>query len=242
MIGRQLALPFSHVPHLTAADFLEAPSNAEALIWLSRTSDWPAARLALSGAAGVGKTHLLHMWRDRVAARLLDGAALAFEPPATPLAIDDADAAPPEALLHVLNAAAEAGQPVLLAARAPPAQWPVGLPDLSSRLRAILAVAILPPEESLLRALLMKLLAERQLAVPEPVQEWMLTRLPRTAASLRAAAIRFDRASLRAGRSAPRAIAAEVVADMEGGPDVLRDDEDFAVVADLASHDAALLL
>ncbi len=53
--------------------------------------------------------------------------------------------------------------PVLLAARAPPARWQFGLADLASRLRAITAVEIGPPEDTLLRILLARLLAERQL-------------------------------------------------------------------------------
>ena len=68
------------------------------------------------------------------------------------------------ALLHLLNAAGEAGLPILLAAPAPPSRWPVRLPDLASRLRAITAVEIGPPEDALLRTLLARLLAERQLA------------------------------------------------------------------------------
>jgi chromosomal replication initiation ATPase DnaA len=245
-------LPFAHAPHLEAADFLEAPSNAEALAWLGNTEGWPGRRLALAGEGGVGKTHLLHVWANRAGARLLDGPTLAFDPPRTPLAIDDADDAPAEPLLHVLNAAQEAGQPVLLAAPDAPARWHVALPDLSSRLKAILAVTIGPPEETLLRSLLMRLLAERQLAVPAPVQDWMLTRLPRTPAALREAAARFDRASLRAGGSGPRAIAAQVILDMrEAGErhdenarqDLgMRQDEDLAESAAGISPDGTSLL
>jgi chromosomal replication initiation ATPase DnaA len=234
--GGQLPLPFAHVPHLTEAEFLEAPSNADALAWLGRHADWPARRLALWGEASVGKTHLLHIWATRAGAALIEGCRLpplvGQVPPATPLAIDGADAAPPAALLHLLNAAGEAGQKVLLAARAPPAQWfaDAALPDLTSRLRAIHAVEIGAPEESLLRALLARLLAERQLAVPEAVQDWMLLRLPRSAAAIHAAAARFDQASLIAGGLAPRAIAAQTLAamleDPPSGESSSRDRED----------------
>ena len=44
--------------------------------------------------------------------------------------------------------------PVLLAARAPPARWNFRLPDLVSRLRATPTVALLAPDDGLLRALL----------------------------------------------------------------------------------------
>ncbi len=258
---RQLALPFAHVPHLTASDFLAAPSNADALEWISRTAEWPAGRLALFGAASVGKTHLLHIWAASRAACLLDGASLtlldAIAPPAGPLAIDDADAAPPRALLHVLNTAAEAAQPLLLAARAPPAHWaaqslqaggPAYPADLSSRLRAITAVPIEAPEETLLRALLARLLAERQLAVPETVQDWLLLRLPRSAAAIHEAAGKFDHVSLIIGGRAPRIVAARVLAEMtgdettQGGTPEWQPHEDFGNPARAASPDGPRLL
>ena len=56
---------------------------------------------------------------------------------------------------------------MLLTARRPVAGWPLGLPDLASRLRAAPAVAIGPPDDALLGALLVKLFADRQLVVPE---------------------------------------------------------------------------
>jgi chromosomal replication initiation ATPase DnaA len=219
---RQLALPFAHAPQFAGADFLAAPSNAEALAWLRRPEAWPQGRLALWGGEGSGKTHLLHVWAGRRGGALLHGPALAaagFAPPDRPLAVDDADAAAERPLLHLLNAAAEAGQPVLLAGRDAPGRWPVALPDLASRLRAVLAVQIRPAEASLLRALLARLLAERQLDVPEGVQEWLLARLPRTPAALREAAARLDRAALGAGGGVTRSLAALVLAEMTGQDD-----------------------
>jgi chromosomal replication initiation ATPase DnaA len=219
---RQLALPFPHAPHYAAADFCAAPCNAEALAWLDRTADWPQRRLALWGEEGSGKTHLLHLWADRTGAALLAAPSLRGLPPlpVCGVALDDADATADEtALFHLLNAAAEAGLPVLLAGRTPPARWTVRLPDLASRLRAITAIGIGQPDDALLRALLLRLLSERQLAVPEPVQNWLLLRLPRTPAAMREAAARLDRATLATGGKADRALAAHVLAEMAGFDD-----------------------
>ncbi|HTR17099.1 MAG TPA: chromosomal replication initiator DnaA [Acetobacteraceae bacterium] len=217
---RQLALPFRHAPLFSAADYLPAESNAEALAWLARPASWPGHRLALWGEEGSGKTHLLHAWAERNAATLLPGEmvrGLVPLPEGGGVAVDDADAAPePTALLHLLNAAAEAGLPVLLAGREPPARWPVPLPDLASRLRATTAVRLRPPEETLLRALFARLLAERQLTVPPALQDWLLPRLPRTGAALREAAARLDRAALASGGRVTRPLAAAVLADMTG--------------------------
>jgi chromosomal replication initiation ATPase DnaA len=221
---RQLPLPFVHRPQHGAADFLAAPSNAAALAWLDRTAAWPQSRLALWGEEGSGKTHLLLLWAARQQAAVLAGPALprGADLPAGPLAIDDADAAAERPLLHLLNTAAEARWPVLLTGRAPPARWPVRLADLASRLRALTAVEIRPAEDSLLRSLLARLLAERQIAVPEAVQEFLLARLPRTPAAIREVAARLDRAALAAGRPVTRAVAAAVLeglADPAPDPD-----------------------
>jgi len=217
----QLALPIFRESRFTAADFRAAPSNAEARAWLLRSEAWPGRRLALWGEAGRGKTHLLHIWAERSCARICAGADLAGLPEVTAaIAIDDADAVADEAaLLHLLNATAEAGVPVLLAARTPPARWRVSLPDLASRLRAIAAVEIGPPEDMLLRLLLARLLAERQLRPAEPVQDWLLERLPRSAAALADAVGRLDRAALDRQRNITVRFAADVLAD------VLRPDE-----------------
>jgi chromosomal replication initiation ATPase DnaA len=225
---RQLPLPFAHAPQFIAADFLQAPSNADALAWLAPGAAWPQHRLALWGPEGCGKTHLLHVWAARTGARLLAGGTLPREPERAerPVAVDDADTAADLPLLHLLNASAEAGQPVLLAARTPPSRWDAALPDLISRLRATNAVEINQPEESLLRALLARLLYERQLAVAEPIQDWLRLRLPRTPAAMREVAARLDRAALVSGGRVTRATASQVVAAMSD-PDA-SNREDFA--------------
>lgn len=212
----QLPLPFPHQPGYALADLLRAPSNEAALFWLARTGDWPGGQLALWGQAGCGKTHLLHVWIARSGATLLDAATLSDIPELAPrgIAIDDAGRAPEEPLLHLLNAAREARLPVLLAAPLPPARWPVRLPDLASRLRAVTAVEIGPPEDSLLEALLLRLLADRQLDVLPALRDWLRRRLPRSPGALREAVARLDRAALAAGGRISRALAADVLADL----------------------------
>ena len=209
----QLGLPFVHEAAYSAADFVPDASNEAALAWLD--APWPSGRLALWGEAGSGKTHLLHVWAARSGAALLPGAelrGLVRLPCSGGIAVDGADSAMEQPLLHLLNAAAEADLPVLLAARTAPARWPTRLPDLASRLRAVAAVELGRPGESMLRALFASLLASRQLTVPAALQDWLLTRLPREPAALRAAAARLDAAALAAGRRVTHAMAAQVVA------------------------------
>src|SRR5690606_24229562 len=116
----QLPLPFAPVRRVFDAPVIAAESNREARAWLARTAAWPQLRLALWGPPGCGKSRLLADWARRAGAAMRPGEALRFAPHTGPLTIDDADRAPPLALLHTLNAAQEAGHAVLLAATAPP--------------------------------------------------------------------------------------------------------------------------
>jgi chromosomal replication initiation ATPase DnaA len=211
----QLLLPFPHAPGYDQRDFLPAASNQEALAWLE--TDWPDHRLALWGPEGCGKSHLLHIWAEQTGARILSGQALRDldgVPESGALALDDADTVASEPLLlHLLNTARDRLLRMLLSGRAPPSRWTVRLPDLSSRLRAITAVEIRPPGDDLLAALLVRLLADRQLSVAQSVQDWLLTQLPRSPAALRQAVARLDRASLASGKAITRSFAARVVAE-----------------------------
>src|SRR5579864_5178658 len=111
----QGALPLPQQPPSYArADFLVSACNRAAFEWIERWPDWPANALVLHGPEGCGKTHLVELWRARSGALVIDGAVLAAREPrdlarAGALAIDDAERAPEEALLHLYNACGETG-------------------------------------------------------------------------------------------------------------------------------------
>jgi chromosomal replication initiation ATPase DnaA len=220
---RQLPLPFPHEPGYDPRDFLTAPSNQDAVLWLDRVRDWPDRRLAIWGDEGCGKTHLLRIWAARTGAARLDGRLLVSPdmlPPSGMAAIDDADLVAPETtLLHTLNTARDRGIVLLLTARRPPAHWLARLPDLSSRLRAITAVEIRPPDDELLNALFVSLASDRQLVIPQSVQAWLLRRLPRSAHALRSAMAKLDRMSLADGKPISRGLAARLLPEAESWED-----------------------
>jgi chromosomal replication initiation ATPase DnaA len=209
-------LPFAEAPGFAAADFVAGPSNELARKWLEKPDFWTNGRLVLWGDAGCGKSHLLHIWAKAHGAAVYEGLTLrgVAAAPDGPVAVDDADAAADEtALLHLLNAAAEAGRPVLLTARLPPARQDFGLADLASRLRGSLAVAILPPDEAMLETLLTRLIAERQILLRLEVRNFLTSRLPRNPAAFREAVARLERAAC-AGIKPTRAAAAGLLADL----------------------------
>lgn len=211
----QLSLPIAGPPSLSAADLIEDTSNHAALAWLRHPDRWPSGRLALYGPAGTGKTHMLATlgWPQWTRA---GRHGLPDLPAAPGIAVDDADPPKPEtALLHLLNLCAERGIRIVLAARTAPARWTVALPDLRSRLAAITAVAVLPPSDELLAALLRKHLADRQWRLPPGLDAWLLARLPRDAGAIAEAVARLDAAAL-SGARLTRAAAAAALADLPG--------------------------
>ncbi len=214
----QFLLPFSDTPDYAEADFIHAESNAAARAWIGRPGEWPEGRLALWGEHGCGKTHLMHIWARRVGARLHAGAALRDLPallPAGGIGIDDVDTVRDETVLfHWLNAARDAGVPVMIASRLAPARLPIRLPDLASRLRAFTAVGIAAPEDDLLRGLLAHLLSDRQWRLDLDVQQRILPLLPREPAGLRDVVARLDRTQLAAGGRVTVGLVRRVLAEM----------------------------
>ena len=101
---------------------------------------------------------------------------------------------------------------LLITARGAPARWGVALPDLASRLRALPTVALSAPDDALLRAVLVKLFADRQLGVDESLVSYLVTRIERSFAAARAAVETLDREALRLQRPVTRALAAELIA------------------------------
>lgn len=203
---RQLPLDLPHRPALGGGDFLVAPCNAEAVAWLDRWPDWPAPALALHGPGGCGKTHLGHVWQVRSGAIFIDAPELAVDrlpmlvSASGAVILDGAERAEERALLHLYNLVAERGGHVLLIANEPPARWATALADLRSRLLAAPAVAVAAPDEALLGALLVKLFADRQLAVGADVIAYLLPRLERSFEAARQAVARLDAAALAAHR------------------------------------------
>lgn len=179
---RQLVLDLPHRAALGAEDFIVSPSNEAAVAMIDRWPDWPSHVLVLTGPAGCGKTHLANVWRLRSGAPMLpaadagEAAVLAMAAAHAGVIEDiDGERGSDQALFHLLNLAREQDFRVLVTARTAPGDWSIGLPDLRSRLRAAPVVAIGEPDSTLLRAVLVKLLADRQLpATPHAINHLVL--------------------------------------------------------------------
>jgi chromosomal replication initiation ATPase DnaA len=215
----QLALTLEHADRFGREDFLEGPSNAAALALVERWPDWPDRIVVLVGPEGSGKSHLAAIWAGAARAKVVPAAALAeTELPtlaADALVVEDlAEGRFDERMLfHLLNLARQNGSFALLTARTSPAGWPITIKDLASRLRALPVVTVAPPEDALLRAVIVKLFADRQITVDESLVSYLATRIERTFAGARAAVVTLDREALRQQRPVTRALAVDLFRD-----------------------------
>jgi chromosomal replication initiation ATPase DnaA len=215
---RQLAFALPHAESLSRDNFLEGPANAEALGLVERWPDWPNRVMLLVGPEGSGKSHLAAIWAELAGARstmahALTAAAVPGALATGALVVEDLNAGSfdERALFHLLNLAREDEAYVLITARVAPVALPIELRDLRSRLRAVPVVQLLPPDDQLFRALIVKFCADRQMSIDESVVSYLASRIERSFAAARQAVEMLDAEALRLGRPVTRALAAELL-------------------------------
>jgi chromosomal replication initiation ATPase DnaA len=214
----QLALNLLVEPRFGREDFLVSPSNETAWAVFERWPEWPGRMLMLLGPTGSGKSHLATIWAHRAGARIISAASLPLADltavaAAGAVLVEDADRAPlAEAeLFHLINLV-NAGQGYLaITARAWPDAWGVQTKDLLSRLRLAPVIEIGEPDDSLIRAVLVKLFFDRQLVVDTSVVEYLAVRIERSLDAARNVVEVLDQEALAAGRPVTRPMAAEVL-------------------------------
>jgi DnaA-homolog protein len=184
----------------------------------SAAEDVSRAWIFLSGPVAGGKTHLLlaacaeattrgrgaqyfsltKLPLDRAAEiRGLGGSDL--------IALDDldaiaADAAAEHALFDLYNRGKADGSTLLFAAKAPPAQLGIGLPDLVSRLSSCTQCLLKPLSDAERRAALRQRARARGLDLDDAVLDFLFARTQRDLGTLTGLIERIDRESLAAKR------------------------------------------
>ena len=166
---------------------------------------------------GLAKAILLRFGRTSSGARVLSAKLLSVtDVPATlatgALVVEDLEGEhlDEHALFHLINLAREESAFVLLTSRSTVANLSTTIRDLASRLRAVPSMMVKPPDDTLLRSLLIKLAADRQLVLDESVVNYVVNRIDRSFTAARTAIQTLDNEAMRQHRPVTRALAAEL--------------------------------
>jgi chromosomal replication initiation ATPase DnaA len=215
--GRQLRLDLGRTPSHARENFIVSRSNEAAVAAIDSWPLWPAGKLALIGPSGCGKTHLARSWAASVGAVTAEpGAIDILAAGAAPILLEDADRLLDEdALFHLMNMA-DTGAGLLVTGRTTPATWPVRLADLRSRLNALTAAQIEPPDDAVLLGVMKKLFSERNIEPKTGVEAYILTRIERSAPAVQDIVRRIDELAGSEKREITRALVGRIVQDGAG--------------------------
>lgn len=214
-MARQLRLSLGRQSPPSFDDFARGPSNAAAFDTVRAWPAWPGGSLALVGPKGAGKSHLAHAWAETAGAVVVDReAAGAHVAAGRPVLVEDADRGiASEPLFHLINLAAREGGGLLLTARTLPVAWPTALPDLRSRLNAMLVAEIAPPDDQVLEGVLRRFFRERNIRPPEEVYPYLLARMGRSIPDAEEIVRRLDEAGDEGFRPVTRVLARQILED-----------------------------
>ena len=134
-----------------------------------------------------------------------------------PVAVENVDVVTNARHEPALFALLNRREPLLLTGRVPPAQWQVEMPDLASRIGALLSFSLWQPDDALLAALTRKLFTDRQLAVSDAVVMRILRSLERSPSAIRDFVARADARALAEKRPITAVLVGEMLAEDEGG-------------------------
>lgn len=220
----QLVLDLPQRVALGRDAFMVADSNAEAIALIDNAAAWAQPVQWIYGPAGSGKSHLAAVLANQLRAHTVCAANLAGDGEVVHIlagetvneimvvdALDELPALAEETLFHVLNQARNGGIPVLLLSRNPAARLDVGLPDLMSRLKAVPAVSLGAPCDTLVTGLIGKLFADRQLRPDMRVIDFLLPRIDRDYQAMGQIVAAIDAAALAEQRAITVPLAAKVL-------------------------------
>lgn len=203
---------------MSKEDFIVDEANRKAFEIVSQWPNWPANIVILAGPVGSGKSHLSAIYAALSSVVVLSADDLPAPEDLPKLAgsallLEDIHQAKIDEtqLFHLLNHVREQASTLLITSRTWPESWALELPDLRSRLRAAYPLELNEPSDELLKQVLVKLFADRQLSVDRRVLDYLLVRMERSLSAAAHIVEQLDQLSLERSRPITRQLAAEII-------------------------------
>ncbi|MEM0898643.1 MAG: DnaA/Hda family protein [Pseudomonadota bacterium] len=213
-MNQQVPLALPVLEDFNREALVETSANRDAVALIDDWPKWSSPFALIIGPEGSGKTHIAAAWTERSKAIQLDIAELDsgfYDAKAflledlTPGQIDETK------LFHALNLVRQNQKTLLMTSRFHPSLWRINTPDLISRIRSAISVELSPPDDELLKAVMMKLFADRQVTVATGVIDYLLIRIERSLTAAVDIARALDEAALSRKTPVTKPLAREVL-------------------------------
>ena len=208
---KQLPLEFSLHNYMGRDDFMVSDCNRQAFTLLDSWPDWVSGGLFIYGPEGCGKSHLAHLFADKV--RQFSQGKINVEIVAAEqvnmrnvkrlaeenqvIVVENVCSRHnDEALFHLFNMFNEVGRYMLWTAENAANRLHFSLPDLQTRLNMLPSVAIDEPDDMMLQMLTVKLFNDRQIIIGQEVLNYILNNARRSFAYIRDLVQEIDEISL----------------------------------------------
>ena len=208
---KQLPLKFAPRNDMGREDFMVSECNREAYRMIESWPDWLSSGLFLYGPKGCGKSHLAHLFLDKLrsssekplSAKIIAASAvnirrvkrLAEEN--TALIIENVEPKNNnEALFHLFNLFNVPGRYMLWTAETAPGRMSFPLRDLDTRLKMLPCVSISEPDDMMLQMLIVKLFDDRQIKISPEILNYIMNNASRSFAYIEDLVNEIDKISL----------------------------------------------
>lgn len=208
---KQTAFSFTAETKMSSDDFMVSDCNVEAFRMIDLWPDWDGNGLVIYGPKGCGKTHLAHLFSEKVNSNQEKILKIPFYDckqinmknvericnSSDVIILENIERdVNQEALFHLFNHFSECGKYMLWTAEIAPVRLNFSLKDLQSRLNILPAIEIKAPDDMMLRALIVKLFNDRQLLISPDILEYIISNTERSFAYVENLVREIDEISL----------------------------------------------